>query len=89
MFYGTGVVSRSMATFTAFSFVSRIFTFLYWAWDPYIRGENGIPGRSFHIVTELIHMLILFDFMRKYVKACCQKEPEDPMPLALPHTNIV
>ena len=49
MFYGTGVVSRSMATFTAFSFVSRIFTFLYWAWDPYIRGENGIPGRSFHI----------------------------------------
>ena len=34
-------------------------------------------------------MLILFDFMRKYVKTCCQEEPDDPIPLALPHTNIV
>ena len=57
MFYGTGVVSRSMATFTAFCFISRIFTFQYWLWDTYIRGENGIPGRSFHIGKIFDHLL--------------------------------
>jgi hypothetical protein len=85
MFQQDRVVSPQLANFVALTAANRLFTLIFWVSYPYVFWNRYPDNRGVQMVSEILNLLILSDFLYYFIQAKIRGQKVVIIPSALNH----
>jgi len=85
MFQQDRVVSPQLANFVVLTAANRLFTLIFWISYPYVFWNRYPDNRGVQMVSEVVNLLILSDFLYYYIQAKIRGQKVVIIPSALNH----
>jgi len=76
MFQRDKVVSQALGNFVGFTALHRCFTLLFWVLFPVVYRSRVLDNRIIQMVSEVVNLLVLSDFLYYYIRAKVRGEKE-------------